>query len=289
MFATVVKAGVRHRSVAAVIAAVIAGSAGAVALGLSAPAAAGQEAQQDEGLSLQRFVVGNMLFLTYHEAAHVLIEDLEVPITGWPEDSADNLATLMMEPDANDSDSTVLAASAALGWLQDARTAEAAGRRPNFADVHALSEARAQRIVCLLAGGEIASNSERKFFGELAKSRGGTDAYLKQCASQSKLIVSGWAKSLGEHFLGQDDEPSAEIEFRYEAAPAALEQARSYMESNSVLEVVAGDIRELVHDVNPFTLVARSCKSPDAFWSSQKREAVICYELADWFIKNPPA
>jgi hypothetical protein len=288
MLSSVLKAGARYRSVGTAIGGLLAVGLGAAALAISASDAVGQEAQSDNALTLERFVLGNSLFLTYHEVAHVLIEDLEVPITGWPEDSADNLATLMMAPDPDDSDSLLLAASAALGWLQDARTAEAAGRRPNFADVHALSEARAQRILCLLAGGEIATNTERKFFVELAKASGGTDSYLKQCAAQSKLIESGWETSLGDHFRGESEEPTADIEVRYDTPPAALEQARQYMESNSVLEIVAGDIRELVHDVSPFTLVARSCKSPDAFWDSKKREVVICYELTDWFIKNPP-
>jgi hypothetical protein len=102
------------------------------------------------------------------------------------------------------------------------------------------------------------------------------------------MIASGWATSLGDHFLAEGDEPSLQIDVRYDDAPEALADARAYMDSNSVLELVADDIAQLVHDVEPFTLVGRSCNATRAFWSPSKREAVICYELTDWFIKNHP-
>lgn len=244
--------------------------------------------QESDGVPVEDFVVGNALFLTYHEVAHVLIDDLEVPITGGTEHAADNLATLMMTPDPEDQDGSKLAAYAALGWLQDARKAQEAGVEQNFSDIHGLSETRAQQILCLVAGGEILNNSQDKFFGELVKARGGSDSYLNNCRKEADRIGKGWASALGDYFLQEGEEPSAEINVVYEDAPEALSDAYAYMSNNGVLDIVSADVQGLVHNVSPFTLVSRSCGKPDAFWSSSKREAVICYELVDWFIKAAP-
>src|SRR4051812_6372549 len=42
------------------------------------------------------FVLGNTVFILYHELGHALIDLLGLPVLGHEEDAADNLASIMM-------------------------------------------------------------------------------------------------------------------------------------------------------------------------------------------------
>ena len=68
-------------------------------LGLLALMAGGAQAQDMSGFSKQqrseiiRFAANNSLFVLYHEMAHLLIDQLRLPVLGKEEDAADNVAT----------------------------------------------------------------------------------------------------------------------------------------------------------------------------------------------------
>jgi hypothetical protein len=70
-----------------------------VVLGLFALLAGGASAQDMSGFSKQqrsdiiRFAANNSLFVLYHEMAHLLVDQLRLPVLGKEEDAADNMAT----------------------------------------------------------------------------------------------------------------------------------------------------------------------------------------------------
>src|SRR5690606_1275490 len=63
-----------------------------------------------------RFAANNSLFVLYHEMAHLLVHQLELPVLGREEDAADNVATwMLLNKRSGEADKAL--ADAAEGWL----------------------------------------------------------------------------------------------------------------------------------------------------------------------------
>ncbi|HYI71139.1 MAG TPA: DUF4344 domain-containing metallopeptidase, partial [Skermanella sp.] len=57
---------------------------------------------QEQREEADLFVLGNTVFILYHELGHALIDQLGLPVLGHEEDAADNLASIMMIPEQAD-------------------------------------------------------------------------------------------------------------------------------------------------------------------------------------------
>ena len=87
----------------------------AILICLASPVDARQlSAEEREEADL--FVLGNTVFILYHELGHALIDQLGLPVLGREEDAADNLASIMMIPEQADPMMDELIIAAADGW-----------------------------------------------------------------------------------------------------------------------------------------------------------------------------
>ena len=75
-----------------------------------------QALSSEEQAEFLDFVAGNTVFVTYHEAGHMLVSELELPVLAQEEDAVDNLATVsMLAADTDDMD--VYLTHAMAGWF----------------------------------------------------------------------------------------------------------------------------------------------------------------------------
>ena len=125
---------------------------------LASPLSARQlSAEEREEADL--FVLGNTVFILYHELGHALIDQLGLPVLGREEDAADNLASIMMIPEQADPMMDELIIGAADGWyLGNLWQQEAGNAEPTWWGEHALDMQRFYSVVCLMYGSDPAAS-----------------------------------------------------------------------------------------------------------------------------------
>jgi hypothetical protein len=106
------------------------------------------------------FIIGNAIFVVFHEFGHVLIRDFDVPILGLEENSADTLAAITLiladraEPEREPRLSEFLAMSALGNILLWQTGLEKSNEEVLYWAKHDVSIRRAARMLCLLYGSD---------------------------------------------------------------------------------------------------------------------------------------
>ena len=239
-----------------------------------------QSAANDRNATVQ-FVVGNVEYLLVHELAHFLITEKDIPVIGPTEYAADYVATLALireEPlDAAQADRAqgFLLATAA-GFIEAWRTGSANGIEVPYYGAHALSIQRYYQIVCLLYG----SNPDG--FAALAESAGLPPERARGCVDEYRSANRAMDWLLATYGRKDSDPDGAAVTIVYGPPPTmtskSLQQAIMRIQ---LFERVAARLRQRFTLEQPFTIVMRACKQPQAGWLPQQRELVVCYELLD--------
>src|ERR1700726_875577 len=94
-------------------------------------------------------VVGNMLFVGFHELGHALVQQLRLPLLGRGEDAADSFATLALLNEGSALSVNVLVQAARGLFLMDRRDRKL-GDALDFSDAHGFDKQRAFQIICLM-------------------------------------------------------------------------------------------------------------------------------------------
>ena len=238
--------------------------------------------QQDD------FVQGNFLFLAYHEAGHMLLDQLlgadQHKDRLASEQDADDIATWMMLPDPDEPEQDAETLAAIRGWEQSAGLAGAGNplQSPHYPD----DSERAARIVCLLYG-----NNPKVYADLRHRLAGGIDE--KACVAEHDLMHEEFAEWFGEDLIPPATESDAKINVRYEAAGANepdLQAVEAYLKKDHMLEELAEDIRQFVSLPNDITIAGKSCGDGTAEfkYSPSARQITACYEAIEWFMKHLP-
>jgi Putative metallopeptidase len=106
------------------------------------------------------FVVGNMLFVGFHEMGHALTDQFHLPTLGRAEDAADSFATIAFLDVGSEFSINVLVQAARGLFLSDRRDRKQR-EELDFSEAHGLDK-RAYQIICLMVG------SDQEQFKELA-------------------------------------------------------------------------------------------------------------------------
>lgn len=243
----------------------------------TAPASA---APSVAALSGEDYVAGNLLFIAFHEAGHLLISDFELPVLGREEDAVDNLATLLLLPDEQDAEGERLVLAAAQGWFDSA--AEGEGAEPAWWGEHGIDQQRGFQILCVLAG----ANPDA--FGPTAAAAGMPSDRIESCAAEYDTIAASWDKVLAPHVLQDGETATAKITVRYDPAPAELADAARLLRESEVLDGLAETLRTGFRLRRAITLKGAACGEPNAYWDSETRDLVMCYELVEWYVQRAP-
>jgi DNA-binding Xre family transcriptional regulator len=232
---------------------------------------------QAQQMDMIEFVVGNMLFVGFHEMGHAVIHELGLPVLGREEDAADSFATLAMINIGTDFSTRVLV-QAARGWFLMDRRDRKEGEKLQFYDEHGLDQQRAYQIVCLMVGW----NEDK--FKELADWVHMPPERQDSCGGDYSNAEYSWNAELKPHRRAAD-QPKSKIDIDHGAAKGKLEVYERSLRAIGYLETIAGYAAELIVWPRPISIVLQECGDSNAQWSPVTKSEMLCYELADEFFE----
>lgn len=224
------------------------------------------------GGNVNNFIEGNLYFVGYHEVAHALISEFNLPVLGREEDAADRLAILLMMPDDDEQSPDYLLASMR-GWFLSAE--ETPLKDIPWWDEHGTNQQRGYQIACLLYG------ADPKRFASIVKAVNMPKDRQESCVEEAAQNEKSWATVLEEH-LHEDDQvsPVRSITVSY-AKTSDYAQEQAYLKKIGLLEDLAKLMRENYRFKPGIRITAKECDEPNAFWNPADRELTICYELVE--------
>jgi hypothetical protein len=221
------------------------------------------------------FVIGNMLFVGFHEMGHALADQFHLPTLGRAEDAADSFATIALLNAGSEFSINVLVQAARGLFLSDRRDRKQ-GEELDFSDAHGLERQRAYQIICLMIG------SDEEQFRELADRVRMPRDRQRSCASDYEDAKYAWHLLLEPH-RHADGQPTATIEIAYEAGQGNLERYATSFQSVALLEALSDYASRRYALSRPIKMVMASCGDANAAWVSSANTETLCYELADDF------
>jgi DNA-binding XRE family transcriptional regulator len=232
---------------------------------------------QQQQTDMIEFVVGNMLFVGFHELGHGIIHELGLPVLGKEEDAADSFATIAMINMNTDFSNRVLV-QAARGWFLMDRRDRKQGDMLAFYDEHGLDKQRAYQIVCFMVGWD----EDR--FKELADWVKMPAARQDSCAGDYSNAEFSWNAELKSHRRAPD-QPKSKVDIDYGAATGKLEVYARSLRAIGYLETIAGYAADLVVWPRPISIVLQTCGESNAQWSPGTHKELLCYEMAEEFLE----
>ncbi|MBU1304141.1 MAG: DUF4344 domain-containing metallopeptidase [Alphaproteobacteria bacterium] len=241
-------------------------------LGLACVPSAAQATDLSKGdyREQRRFAANNSMFVLYHEMAHLLFDQLELPVLGREEDAADNVATWTLLNKGTPGDDQAVR-DAARGWFLSGVAYDSGGVESDYAAAHALDKQRAYQIVCLMVG------KDQKSFSPVANLYSVSDDRQASCAWDYETI-DGSLRRLLDRRTSSNDEPSR-VAVTYRPSGSKLREAADAFKSSGVFEKVANDLRRKYRLPAPVSFNAERCGEANAFYDPDTLEIIFCYEL----------
>jgi Putative metallopeptidase len=228
------------------------------------------EEQQKEAVE---FVLGNAIFVLFHEGGHMLVSEFELPVLGKEEDAVDSLSTLvLLEAGSEELDQAI--SDAADGWfLSDAQMSPEAEYA--FWDEHSVDPQRAYAIVCMMVG----QDAERfKEFAENSEFPADREA---KCANDYEKTRASWDSLLSPNAADEGAVSNVDVVYDPPAMPE-LEPFADWLKEADVLGILKVALADPYNLEDGITFRATSCGEVNAFWNPQTREVTYCYELAEF-------
>jgi hypothetical protein len=227
------------------------------------------------------FVLGNLEYILLHELAHMLINDLEIPIIGSEESAADYLATSVLiradrfDPARADRARNFLFATAnglASAWDFNA----SAGVDVQYWDSHALTIQRFYQIVCLIYG------SDPVRYAEVPSQVGMPAPRAARCPTEYERADRSMQWLLDNYGRHEGDPENAPIELVFEPAPSRVSQrVVDAIRSSDMLDNTIRRLNERFKIPVSFRIAFRRCDEAQARWLPDAREISVCYRLID--------
>jgi len=150
-------------------------------------------------------VIGATMFSFFHETGHGLIHQLDLPAVGREEDSADQLATIILI--AGGEGGVSMALSGAYWFHLQSTKSE---HQTPFWDEHAFDGQRFYNIMCLIYGSDPSKYGDFVTSGSLPADR------AKRCPEEFAKIKKSWQKLLEPHMtngaaLNMDYKPPVSV------------------------------------------------------------------------------
>ena len=222
------------------------------------------------------FVIGNIFFVAMHELGHAVVSELEVPVLGREEDTADVFAIgAAMRIVANEFAHRILM-GAAKGWFLSARRAKRDGEAPRYYEQHGLDEQRAYHIVCLMVGHDPVR------FKDLADETKLPENRRRSCGRDYEIGAWSWHRVMAPH-LRAEGQPKTPIEVVYGNAEGPLAPFAHAFKEVRFLELLAEYAGSRYLWPSPMVFEMASCGQANASWTTSPRRMRICYELAQEF------
>jgi hypothetical protein len=235
------------------------------------------------------YIHGNIEFILLHEFAHILINDLGIPIIGPEEHAADYLATIaLIRPErfdvnrANRARQYVLAV--ANGFATTWELDKPLINKLPYWDNHGLTIQRFYNVGCLLYGSNPDIFPRLPTLMKIPESR--TSRCQMEYEKASKSV--DW---LLENYGRKNDDETSEVVISYGMAQTEIsKQILTSIRESNLIEKIVARFNELFSLSNPFTIRTQDCRKRQAYWDSDNRVLTICHELFDFYYslsRNP--
>jgi hypothetical protein len=231
------------------------------------------------------FIIGNAIFVVFHEFGHVLIRDFDVPILGLEENSADTLAAITLiladraEPEREPRLSEFLAMSALGNILLWQTGLEKSNEEVLYWATHDVSIRRAARTLCLLYG------SDTEEFGWVAGAVDMAELRADWCEDEFDIAARAvnWVlETYGVPEGGASKTTADQITIRYRRPRNDQQQfIMERLQEWRVIENVVDFMSERFVLPDEAKVVVRDCGSPNAYWDPDYRELIFCYDLLE--------
>ncbi|MBR0555840.1 hypothetical protein J5J10_09125 [Ciceribacter sp. L1K23] len=229
------------------------------------------EAETQEAID---FVVGNAMFVLIHEAGHMLISELGLPVLGREEDAVDALSSILML-ELRDENFDRMITDSADGWFLSSDRAEEAGEELAFWDSHGLDRQRAYQMICMMVG------HDAEGFKEFADSMDFPDDRREECTYEYAAAATSWLGLLSPHMTEGTD--GAKFKVSYETPKdESLVLYAELLKQSGVLEMLQSMIGDSFKLNDGIRVTGKACGQPNAFWHPAEREITYCYELAQY-------
>jgi hypothetical protein len=248
-------------------------------ISLSVPAAAHQ-VTAEERREADLFVLGNAVFILYHELGHALIDLLSLPVLGREEDAADNLASIMMIPEQPDPMMDELVVAAADGWYLSNLWQQRNGNAEiAWWGEHSLDMQRFYSVVCLMYG------SDPEGFADLASSVSLPAERRTACPSEYAQARTSWGRLLAPHMTPALARAGTSSRIRVDYVPPGPDHGyvAALLHESGLVEAVARDIGTNFRLPHNLTIRFRSCGQANAFYQSDEATVTLCYELLKFY------
>lgn len=229
-----------------------------------------QELSKAERLEIRRFAYNNSLFVLYHEVAHLIFDQLELPILGREEDAADNMATWTLLNRRTAATERALA-DAAQGWILSGIAYDSGGDDSDYAAGHSLDKQRAYQIVCLMVGMD--ETAFRPIANEYRMDRDRQDS----CYWDYETVDRAFKKLLGARDSSKSK--GTEVIVTYHDVGGRLKAAADAFKSSGVFDQVADELRNNYNLRETVHFNAKRCGEANAFYDPDNVEVIFCYEL----------
>lgn len=216
-----------------------------------------------------RFAANNSLFVLYHEMAHLLVDQLQLPVLGREEDAADNVATwVLLNKRTPEADKAL--EDAAQGWLLSGIAYGSGEYEEDYAAAHSLDKQRAYQIVCMMVGKD--NTAFRPIANQYAMERDRQDT----CYWDYALIDRSIKRLLDD---SSRRDTGTTVNVTYHDAGGRLRLAADAFRSSGVFEDVAEELRTNFNLRRPVRFNAKRCGEANAFYDPDTIEIIFCYEL----------
>lgn len=218
------------------------------------------------------FAMADALFTLYHESAHALVAQFDLPVLGKEEDAADAFATIRILETLGDSATRhATLADIADGWYFSAEDSTGTSLDDqSYFDEHSSDVERAFGIVCMLAG------ADRRLFADLSRDYGLDSDQQDDCADIYDEAGRSWDRVLESH---RATTPGAEIPVVYDP-PGRFERFAAELRRRHIFEDVAAYLRAHYQLPERLSIHAEVCDDADAYFDPDPHEIVYCYDLA---------
>ncbi len=137
-----------------------------------------------------------IIFILFHEVGHLLIRELDLPITGKEEDAADQFAAYTFLSGPKSDRNSILRQRQVISALQLlVLTKDDLRSSSTFTSSHSLNRQRAYYLVCELY------IKDSDYYAELALKLGYRSESLATCRQNSYRIRRSWNSLLAPHFI----------------------------------------------------------------------------------------
>lgn len=251
-------------------------------LGGMAATASGVELTPEQQRDVDEYMLGASSFIMFHEAGHLLIDQLKLPVLGREEDAADTIAAIVMLNQEGDDESRGIEYldASVTSWFLFGESEYGEISDDSMADEHSLHRQRAFFNVCMMHG------SGQTHLENYAEQHRLPAERQEKCVSEYEKALMSVSMVLAPHSLPDGAQNQTQAIISYDETEEYAE-IRDLLIEEQFLEGLAEAIFGSIAMPADILFGAGECEMVNAFYGILPYEdeptpaVIFCYEMAD--------